>query len=232
MITSKENEQFKFWNKLKLKKYRDEYGLFLVYGKHLIEEAKKANAIREVITTDEKIDGFLISDSLMKLLSPTETAYDVCAVCYKKKKEVKSNRVLLLEDVQDPDNVGALLRSALAFGFRKVIFSLHTADLYNEKVVRASKGALFHLDVDRMDAIQAVKHYKELGYKVCATNVSKGDYSFNDQKVVLILGNEGKGVSQTLLNLSDEIISIKTQTVESLNVSVAGAILMYEWSKL
>lgn len=231
MIISQHNEQFKMWMKLKQKKYRDTSGLFLVYGPHLVEEAKRANCVKEIITTDESIEGTIISKALMEKLKTTETAYNICAVCYKKTLKIKSDKVLILEDVQDPDNVGALLRSALAFGFKHIILSENSADLYNDKTIRASKGAIFHLMVERMNVYDATLKLKQEGYSIYATDIEGKTYYSKKKKSVIVLGNEGKGITDRMLALADERIKINTQTVESLNVSVAGAIFMYEWSR-
>lgn len=231
MIISQHNEQFKMWMKLKQKKYRDASGLFLVYGPHLVEEAKRGNCVKEIITTDASIEGTLISKALMEKLKTTETAYNICAVCYKKTLKIKSNKVLILEDVQDPDNVGALLRSALAFDFRHIILSENSADLYNDKTIRASKGAIFHLMVERMNVYDVTLKLKQEGYSIYATDMEGKSYYSKKKKSVIVLGNEGKGITDKMLALADERIKINTQTVESLNVSVAGAIFMYEWSR-
>lgn len=232
MIESKQNQSFKLWQKLKLKKHRDAYGLFLIYGSHLVEIAQSKKVVKETITSNPDTSGTLISKELMKDLSQTETPYEIMAVCYKKENKQKSNKILILDNVQDPSNVGALLRSASAFGFMHVILSLRSADLYNEKVIRASKGAIFDLYVDRKPLDEAIIKLKEKGYQIIATN-QKGKYEVAvNEKIALVLGNEGQGVSQEVFDLSDDFITIETDRVESLNVSVAGAILMHQWRKL
>ncbi|MDY0277505.1 MAG: RNA methyltransferase [Acholeplasma sp.] len=232
MITSSENEKIKLLKKLKLKKYRDQENRFLVFGEHLIEEANKYNCIEEVFTSNENKEGTLISPILMKTINFTETPYDRVALCKKVINNIKSDKILVLEDVQDPDNVGALLRSASAFGFMHIILSDRCADIYNEKTIRASKGALFHLNIERSrNIINEVTKLQHLNYKVYSTGV-KGTKEYNvDRKIVLVLGNEGSGVSKELMTISDYEVVIKTKNVESLNVAIAGSILMYEWSK-
>ena len=229
MITSKQNPSFKTWMKLKQKKYRDQLGLFLVYGDHLVDEAKKHHCIKEIITINKEIEGTLVSEELMSLLSQTETTFEVMAVVFKKNEIKKSHRVLILEDVRDPDNVGALLRSALAFGFYHVILSPKSADFYNEKVIRASQGALFGIYMERKPIHQAVKDLKAKDFTIFYADAHKGHSKKQAQRIAIILGHEGKGVSQEIKNLSDDSLHIETRHVESLNVSVAGAILMHEW---
>lgn len=232
MITSPSNKNFKIYKSLKLKKYRDQHNLFLVYGSHLIEKAKEKGEILEIITSHIEQEGTLYHEDLFKELQLTETYMDRIAVCKKVQKPISSDKVLMLDDVQDPDNVGALLRSAAAFGFLHIILSPKTADLYNEKVIRASKGAIFDCFVERKPLIEAVQSFKKEDYQVVYADAHDQGEPLFKNKVVLVLGNEGHGIHEEIKKLSDRAIHIPTNNVESLNVSVAGAILMYEWSKL
>lgn len=232
MITSKQNKTFKLYQSLKLKKYRDQHGLFLVYGKHLVEQAKAKGVVVEILTSNDNEEGTRYDKTLMDDLQQAETYFDLIAVCKKKVNIVESNRILVLDDVQDPDNVGALIRSAAAFGFMHIILSQKSADLYNEKTIRASKGALFDVYVERKPLMECLKGLKALGYQIIYADAhEKGKPSKND-KTVLVLGNEGHGISQAVKDIADCAIHIETKHVESLNVSVAGAILMYEWRDL
>lgn len=232
MIQSKENEQIKYLNKLKLKKYRDLENKFLVFGDHLILEAKNTNSIVDIYTSNPNKGGTLVSKEIMKELNFTLTPYDILAVCHKVDLDINSNKVLVLEDVQDPDNVGVLLRSALAFGFDKVLLSNKSADVYNDKTIRASKGAFFYLDIKRVVLLEEVIKYKNDGYHVYITDVDGSSDLLLSNKALLVLGNEGQGISDEMAAISNSSLSIKTNTVESLNVNVAGSILMYEWSKI
>jgi TrmH family RNA methyltransferase len=232
LITSKQNKLFKLAKNLILKKYRDIHGLFLVYGNHLVEEAKKHQAIFEILTTDENKQGLLISKELMDELNQSETSFDMIAICKKINKKIESNKILMLDDVQDPDNVGALIRSAAAFGFLHVVLSLKSADFYNEKVIRASKGAIFNVYLERRPLKDMITEYKELGYQIVVADAHQKTKSINPDKVILILGNEGKGISYEIKDEADFSVRIDTINVESLNVSVAGAILMHEWRNI
>lgn len=233
MITSKDNAQVKFWHKLKLKKYRDQSGLFLVYGKHLVQTAQKHGVVETLITSNNHEEGILISDALMKSLSQTETHADVMAVCKKTNLPKVSKRILVFDDIQDPSNAGALIRSAAAFGFSHIIFSPYSVDFYHEKVIRASQGAIFDVFHQRKNLVEAISFYKDKGYQVYGADAHQSDQKpIKDKPLMLILGNEGKGISKTVHQAVDGLVHIKTQVVESLNVSVAGSILMYEWREM
>ena len=233
LITSKQNASYKQWNKLKLKKYRDQEDMFLVYGSHLIEEAKKYGALVDIITDDESINNAThLSRELMDGLQQTETYINQIGLCKKTNLKQTSNKVLILDDIQDPDNLGALLRSASAFDFMHVILSPRCADVYNEKTIRASKGAFFHLYIERKPLIPVIEELSMKGYQVIVADAhDQKNVSIKD-KLALVLGNEGHGVSEPVKNLADGYIKIETKHVESLNVSVAGAILMHEWRNL
>ncbi len=232
MITSKQNSSFKIWKQLKLKKYRDQNDMFLVYGSHLVEKAKEKGALLEILTSNEHIDATHLSKELMDELQQAETYFDMIGVCKKTNPHQVSSKILMLDDVQDPDNLGALMRSASAFGFMHLIISHQSADAYNEKTIRASKGALFDLYIERKPLIETITNLKHSGYMiVCAEAHQKGDI-VNQNKLVLVMGNEGHGISKEVKELADYYVTIPTKNVESLNVSVAGGILMYEWRDL
>lgn len=230
MITSKDNQQIKYIHKLKQKKYRDLENKFLIFGDHLIEEAKKTHQTLDIYTSNEDKPGTLISKELMRYLSFVDSPQDSLAVVEKTSEATYANKVLILEDVQDPDNVGALIRSAVGFGFKTVISSVKSADFYNEKTIRTSQGALFHAHLIRGDVVNEIKRLKQQNYHIIVTSPhTDKDLKTIDshEKVVLVLGNEGSGVSDHVFALADDVVKIHTQDIESLNVSVAGAIAMY-----
>lgn len=229
MIISKQNKQFKLWKKLMTKKYRDLHDMFLVYGKHLVDKAKEKGALIEVITSNPEIEGTLLLKALMDELQQTETYIDQIGVCKKTNEELTSNNILVLDDVQDPDNVGALIRSAAAFSFKHIIMSYKSADLYNEKVIRASKGAIFDCYIERSQLLLKLIELKEQGYQIVGADAHEKGKPQKNQKLALILGNEGHGLAEDVKEICDDFVTIKTNEVESLNVSVAGGILMHEW---
>lgn len=232
MISSKDNQKIKWLFKLQTKKYRDQSNSFLVYGDHALEEARKNGFAMEVYTSNLNKDGILISEVLMKELSLTETPTDVLAICKKKEYPTLSNKILMLDDVQDPGNLGTLIRSAVGFGFNTIIASLQTVDFYHERTIRATQGNIFYASLIKAPLVERINQLKKLGYKIYATS-SYASTKLKDvkpyEKAVLILGNEGQGVKEELLMMSDERVMIETKSIESLNVGVAGSIIMYEW---
>ncbi len=232
MITSKQNPSFKLWMKLKTKKYRDQTGLFLVFGDHQIEKAHQYGAIKEIVTANLNSLGTKLDPSLMKEIVMTETYVDTFAVCEMKQAERDTRRILFLDDIQDPDNLGALLRSAAAFGFLKVIISHRSADFYNEKTIRAAKGAIFDLELIRGSLSEQMSIYKRLGYRMIGADAHGQTSPIQSDKLGLVLGNEGHGLSQSVIDCCDGFVRIETSHVESLNVSVAGGILMHQWRNI
>ncbi len=234
MIESVNNERVKNIIKLKNTKYRDEEGLFIVEGPHLVKEAKMAGVLKEAYTIDERYDGELISINVMKKLCQTQTVSPQIGICYIKKNEKIGNRILFLDGIQDPGNLGTLLRSAKAFGFDSLFLAKGTVDVYNDKVIRSSQGAIFKLNYLYGDKLEFINKYKN-EYQIFSTNVINGktpdEVTFSD-KIILILGNEGNGVSKEICDLKLNNLYIPMQNMESLNVGVAGSILMYEISKI
>lgn len=232
MITSKDNERIKYILKLQSKKYRDLNQAFLVYGDHQIEEAKKNNYELDIYTSNPNKTGMLISDALMKHVSLTESPMDILAIAKKKEEAPYSKRILMLDNIQDPGNMGTLIRSAVGFGFKTIISSLNAVDYYHEKTVRATQGNLFYANLIKAPLIDRIKALKFMGYKIYVTSLQNSkDFKaiHPTDKIVLVLGNEGSGVSETIVELADEAIKLKTTDIESLNVAIAGSIIMYEW---
>ena len=153
MIESKQNQRVKAWKKLSQKKHRDREGLFLVEGWHLVEEAVKSDWTIDTLIVEDGVEVTdewstlpleFVSSPVMKEISQTETPQGIAAVVRQKEWELNQpKRMLMLDQIQDPGNVGTIIRSGLAFGVEAIILGKGTVDLYNEKVVRATQGALF-----------------------------------------------------------------------------------------
>jgi len=206
-IVSLQNGKVKKWAKLHTKKGRDEAGLFLVEGEHLISEALTAEAV-EVILTDLDAVPFdfknvvQVLPEIMKKLSENVSQVHYMAVCRKIERKPESfRRILLLDGVQDPGNAGTLIRTAASFSFDGVYLSEDCADVYNEKTIRSTQGALFHIPVVRCDLMNEVEQLKKEGVCVIATALQNarpmGEIE-GKEKMAFILGNEGQGVHQML----------------------------------
>ncbi len=240
LITSVHNEHIKELDKLKNKKYRDQVGYFLVETKHLALEAYRAGLIKELILEQNEIfpmdvPTLYVSKEILKKLSSTSTPSKVMAVVYNNKlpKEI-GEKVLILDKIQDPGNLGTIIRSAVAFNIDTIICSQDTVDVYNPKVIRASQGMMFHIPILVQDPEQTIKELHQKDYKVIGTKVTNGEdvrkaaiYSH----FALVIGNEGQGISDKIENLCDQFLYIKMNgNCESLNASVAASILLYEIS--
>lgn len=225
MITSLTNEKVKNWTRLNEKKYRDENGLFLIEGRHLVEEAKNYGIVEEIISLTE--EGTQVSKDVMKKITNQNSIVEICAVCKKQLKSNIGNKVLVLDNVQDPGNVGTIIRSAVSFGFNTII-SINSADVFSSKVLRATQGAIFKINYLEDDYSFINKFDGHILYGTSLVNgiplksVEKAD------KMAIILGNEGNGVSKELLEKTDKNIFVEMHDMESLNVAIAASIIMYE----
>jgi len=236
IYSSLDNRKIKDLKKLHLKKYRDKTNTFLVEGSHLVEEAFKEGYLKELIleeNTDYNID--IKKDygtkNVMKYLSNLDTPSNIIGVCEKKQNKIIGSRILLLDNVQDPGNIGTIIRSAVAFNIDTIILSETCADIYSSKVIRATQGMIFKINIFYENLEETIKELKKQNYKILGTKVSGGKELKTIEKInkfAIIMGNEGKGVKENLLNLCDEYIYIKMNgTCESLNVAVATSIILY-----
>ena len=233
MITSLTNEKVKEYAKLNQNKYREEKGLFIVEGPHLVEEAKNLNLLVEVITTTDEYEGLLVSEAVMKKISNTVHPVKVLGICKMIRKNELKDKVLVLDTISDPTNLGTLLRSAVAFGFDTVFLSNGCVDPYNDKVVRGSQGAIFKVNIIKGELLSFLEKIKKT-HQILGTNVRVGKDVCETEilpKMALILGNEARGMCEEANKFTDGNLFIKMHNTESLNVSVAGSILMYEISK-
>lgn len=238
LITSPKNEHIKELVKLKDKKARDEAHMFLVETKHLVIEASRAGLIKELILEKDEIFPLdvpttYVTKEVLKKLSSMESPSNVMAVVEKRKEEVNyGEKILILDRIQDPGNLGTIIRSAVAFNIDTIICSSDTVDMYNPKVVRASQGMIFHIPVIVRDIKKVINELKNNDYKIIGTKVSCGTdvrTSSIYSHFALIIGNEGQGVSKEIEDMCNEHLYIKMNgNCESLNASVAASILMYE----
>lgn len=228
-MISDNNLKIKELSKLNMPKYRKELGMFIVEGAHLVEEARLANVLLEAYSIEEKEGYINLSESQMKKICHTDTVVSEIGVCKILNKNELSNKVLILDAIQDPGNLGSLMRSAKAFGFNTIILGEGTCDIYNDKVIRASQGAIFKLNFIKANLVEYIPTLKD--YIVYGTNVKKGisvENCVKNKKIALVLGNEGNGIKKEVDNVIINNIYIPLENTESLNVTVAGSILMYE----
>lgn len=235
MITSKQNSKIVYLNKLKQKKYRQQEQKFLVEGEHLVLEAKRFGVLEEAYTTLLEEDSTQVSKEVLDSISTTSGDVLYVGLCDMKKiSNDLESKVLILDSVQDPGNIGTLMRSALAFGFATVFIGDGCVDIFNPKVIRASQGAIFKLNFLFGDVIKFIKTINKKDYIVYGTNVRNGEDVSKikpNKNIAFILGNEGHGVSDEIIKYVGKNLYIPIKTVESLNVAIAGSIIMYELSK-
>ena len=237
IITSLENKKIKNLSKLLNKKYRDEENKFLVEGEHLVEEASKAGLLIEIIKCEDYLIDYnvpttLVTYEVIRKLSNTQNPQKVMGVCKKQEEKEIGNKVLILEDLQDPGNLGTIIRSSVAFNVDTIIVSNNTVDIYNDKVLRSSEGMLFHINLVKKDVSQLIDELHENGYVVYGTKVDGGT-NLKDivvpEKCAIVMGNEGAGVKLDTLNKCDKYMYIPmNRNCESLNVGVATSIILYE----
>lgn len=237
LITSINNQTIKELDKLKQKKYRDLEQKFLIEGEHLVEEAEKSGVLEKIILLENseyhsKLEKIYVSKNVMKKLSSLDTPPNIIGVCKMLSRKELGKKVLLLDDIQDPGNLGTIIRSSVAFNVDSIVMSLNTVDLYNPKVIRSTQGMIFKINLIKDDLGQVIEKLKSKNIPIYTTNVNGGENIKNinsTDSYGLIMGNEGNGVKDEISTLADRKIYIPMNSkVESLNVSVAASILLYE----
>ena len=238
MIGSLDNKKIKELRKLKNKKYRDKEKKYLVEGIHLVLEAyKKGDLLEIILGENEDVDILVskvyVSNQILKSLSSLETPYKIIGVCKYPNEDLElGDKLLILDGVQDPGNLGTIIRSSVAFNISTVVLGNNCVDLYNSKVIRACQGMNFHINIIRRDLKDFIKNIKKEDYYILGTNVNDGSdlkSISNLSKYAIIMGNEGNGVSKEIQDMCDRNIYIKmNDKCESLNVTVATSIILYE----
>lgn len=244
IITSKANSVVKNAKKLHQKKYRK--SAYLIEGWHLFEEAVQAGVTIEKIFALESYREQLVafpqtvwvSEDILLDLADSQTPQGIVAVVQKEEVEqtdFSQGKFLFLEDVQDPGNVGTIIRTADAAGFTGVIVSDKSADIYSLKTLRSMQGSHFHLPIYRMSSQALLKAAKEAVIPVLATTLSKDSVDYRElpsiENFVLVMGNEGQGISPLMAKSADQLVHISMKgQAESLNVAVAAGILIFHLS--
>ena len=221
--------------KLKDKKFRKNNDLFLVEGEKFCHDLLKLGIdIMYTITSDKNLKNFpnvvVVDEKTLNSLATTVTPQNVICVCVKKFKENKPNgNSLILDRIQDPGNVGTLIRSALAFNFSD-IYLIDSADAYNEKVIRSSVGAVLSANIHKISLEDLINEKDEIAENFIVADMvgeKLKDFKKKNGRIALIVGNEGAGVCDELIDISNIKLSIPmTNKIESLNAGVAGSIIM------
>ncbi|WRP05507.1 RNA methyltransferase [Rossellomorea aquimaris] len=244
-IQSSKNPVVKQWKKLLTKKERDLTRTYIVEGFHLVEEAlKQEDTVLELIVVEgtdlpqkwtvDSVSMTMVAEEVGKALSDTETSQGVFAVCKQKEDEHDIDEAatfILLDGLQDPGNIGTIIRTADAAGIDMVVLGKGTVDPYNPKVLRSAQGGHFHIPIIRRDLNETISKLKERDIPVYGTALENGvEYTTvkPQSSYALIVGNEGNGMSKDLLTETDQNLYIPIYgKSESLNVAIAAGVLLY-----
>ena len=233
-ILSKNNQKVKDACALKLKKVRQEKGLFLMEGIKNLDLALTYGNVKTIFTSiglpkiGKDIETYKVNDEVLRKLATSENPEGVVFVCemLKPRKDKKDyHKIVYLDQINDPGNLGTILRTAVAFNYDAVVLSKGSVDLYNEKVIAASKGAIFLVDAFVGD----IENYKDK--QIIVSILDENSIPLNECKkpndFVLVLGNESHGVSGQIIKIANQLVKIEmNDVIDSLNVAIAGAILM------
>lgn len=257
LIYSRQNVKVKNWRKLHTAKGRRQQKQYLVEGTHLVQEALQyKQAILELLVTADymasseweliakylpkTISPILLTPEVAQSISSTETNQGILAVLALPEKKTSwqplGKKYLLLDKVQDPGNLGTMIRTADAAGFDGVVMGEGTVDLYNDKVLRATQGSVWHLEIISMDLDKAYEALREIGITIYATALHQDALAYQTvaetDKVAIVMGNEGQGVAAKWIEQADHAMYIPMfGQAESLNVAIAAGILMFKFAK-
>ena len=233
-ILSKNNQKIKDACALKLKKVRQEKGLFLMEGIKNLDLALTYGNVKTIFTSiglpkiGKDIETYKVNDEVLRKLAVSENPEGVVFVCEmlkQKKDKFEYHKIVYLDQINDPGNLGTILRTAVAFNYDAVVLSKGSVDLYNEKVIAASKGAIFLADA----FVGEIEDYKDK--QIIVSTLDQNSIPLNECKkpndFVLVLGNESHGVSEPIIKIANQLVKIEmNDVIDSLNVAIAGAILM------
>ncbi|MDK4522250.1 RNA methyltransferase [Fusobacterium necrophorum] len=241
-ISSPENEKVKFFSKLKKKKYREEERVFLAEGKKFLDypEGAKYVLLREGVEVEEErlerfsCPVFLLSQKCFEKVSVQENSQGVILLYSYPVIEISkaAKQLIVLDDIQDPGNLGTMIRLVDAAGFSDIFLTKHSVDCYNEKVVRSSMGSIFHVRLHVMEKKEILEYLQAENYHVLVTTLQRDSVAYTEmqlkEKNAFVFGNEGHGVSKEFLELAEQkiIIPISGQA-ESLNVAMAAGIILF-----
>lgn len=235
VYSSLDNPKIKELKKLQIKKYQEKTKLFLIEGKHLVLEAYKTGFLKELILLENEqfkldVETNYVTSNVMSYLKQLENS-SIIGVCKIKDNEIKGNKIVLLDNVQDPGNLGTIIRSCVAFNIDTLVL-INCVSQYNSKVLRATQGLNFHLNIVNSDysILNSFTQYHIIGTRLNDAKDLKNIAKY--EKFVIIMGNEGLGISKMSSDMCDEFVCIPmNEKCESLNVGVATSIILYEMNR-
>jgi TrmH family RNA methyltransferase len=235
MITSLENKTVKQLCKLHHKKYRTDQ--FLLLDEELIAAAKKAGHLTKLVYAGElpfSFDDTLeVSQDVLDKIAGREGLSFVGVSRMIEEKRSFGKRILLLDHLQDPLNIGRIMEAAVLFGFDSLILSPGCAEITNEKCLAASKGGIYELNIVHGDLLEEITALKKAGYRIYATGLRNNTKQMHEveaeERMAFILGNEGSGVCEEVMDAADQVMKIDMRNIDSLNVGMAAAIIMYRF---
>lgn len=253
-ISSKDNEFIKHIKKLKDKKYRDQSNEYVIEGIKLVEEAINENAkIKQIVICEEctktqeiskklmyeiaSFDCIYVTENVFNSITEVKNPQGILAVIERKNSENEINYnediIVALDGIQDPGNLGTILRTVDSIGLKQILVSKETADVYNPKVVRSTMGAIFRVKVIECEDLEkTLKQIKKHKYEIVVTSLQTNEsiYDIEYNKKVIVIGNEANGVSKEIQEMADKKVKIPMLgKTESLNASVATGIVLYEY---
>ncbi len=253
IITSKDNESIKNIKKLKERKFRDLNNEYIIEGIKLIKEAIQEKAIiKRIVICEECLANNVIDDKLLYEIAKYDCLYvnkkifesitdvsnpqGILAIVEKNNKKpinYGEDIIVVLDDLQDPGNMGTILRTLDSANLSQIVVSKDTVDAYNPKVVRSTMGAIFRVNIiEANNLVETLKEMKKNKFKIMCTDLKakKNIYEIDYNKKILVIGNEANGISKEILDIADEKIIIPMLgKTESLNASVATSIIVYEY---
>ncbi len=230
-ITSLDNKVIKNLTKLHQKKFRKQKNSYLIFGENSLIEGLKKNRIKRILTIDEtyentQVEVLYVTEQIMEKVTKTKPAPKICAEAkFEVETEIGFDKILVLDELQDPGNVGTILRTARALGIKQVFLSENTVDIYNPKVVKAMQGIEFHLKFIKGNTYDFLS---KIDLPIITTFLDEeNQIDHKLDKYALVIGNEGNGINPEIKNLEHQNFKIEID-FESINVAVATGIMLYK----
>ncbi|KAJ50756.1 TrmH family RNA methyltransferase [Clostridium tetanomorphum] len=252
IISSKDNSTIKEVRKLKEKKYRKELNKFLVEGFRFVGEALDSQFnVSKIFLCDNSLDRYesfhikdkinentkvyLLNEKVFKIICSTDTPQGIVAIVDNRSLDIQDKKgfYVLVDKIQDPGNMGTIIRTSHAAGALGIIMTRGTVDVYNEKTLRSTMGSIFHIPVVEDDNFQILNSLINKGFKILASSLQSDknfyDLNLKESKVIISIGNEGNGISDEIYNMAHQTFKIPMPGgAESLNAAVAASIIMFE----